>query len=900
MKKYSRHPLASAIGLLFASWPAFSAAAGETIVYSGGGAPLQTVGGEADSLAPSGSGNRKSASLSDNSITLGSGSSVNGDVYGGANMADKDAVSKNQVFIKGAGGRHVFGGRADVMDSSGAARTEKNEVTVDSGGFSAANVYGGYAANSLQNAVSAGNRVTIDGGTASGHVLGGRAESGASSGDAAATGNSVTIHGGHVGGNVYGAAAKAVSGATIISGGQVMIGGGRVDGKIYGGFSESASGRVTVINNTVTLGGNPAAMGDIYGGYASGIGDSFSGNILNKNSGVSVSAVSNFEFVTFGYDGDANIGALDASPTGAAGNPLTKIDTRNHTVNMNGNLTGSGGIEKQGGGTLLLTGVNAYTGSTKVSDGVLQIGNGGTSGNVTGDVLNNARLRFDRSDALSYGGNISGSGAVSKAGAGTLTLTGANTFIGALSVEGGRLALGAGGSLATDALSIKENAAFDYSRAVTPYAFKNLTVHGLGATITPNASGADFSNAQLRFVIPNTAAANDTLLTVNGNVTANGTKIILDTPNGRPGLASGEKIILLDVAGNLVSDLTALTLQDSSGDIYTVRMSGNQILAFLGRISPTSPGYARLKAYAEGRISGLVFTNQGQDFLVNQGFSSALAATGQAGFRVSAFGGIGGGKSRYESGSHSNVSGASMLAGVALGTDVGAGRMTAGTFFEGGRGEYDAQNSFTNAARVKGKGDTSYYGVGALARYDLPSGLYFDVSARFGRAKTDFKTSDIQYNGWKARFNSDALYYSLHGGAGYLVRQGALSVDFSARALWTRQQSDHLTVYRDRARFDAADSVRARLGARASWAMGETVSPYVGLYWEHEFDGEQRLTVNNRRIASPSLKGESGIAEAGLSIRPSRGKPLFLDLGVQGYAGKRTGMTGSAQLRYLF
>ena len=44
-----------------------------------------------------------------------------------------------------------------------------------------------------------------------------------------------------------------------------------------------------------------------------------------------------------------------------------------------------------------------------------------------GNVTDNGTLAFDRSDNVTFGSIISGSGGLSQLGAGTLTLTGANT-----------------------------------------------------------------------------------------------------------------------------------------------------------------------------------------------------------------------------------------------------------------------------------------------------------------------------------------------------------------------------------------------------------------------------------------------------------------------------------------
>ena len=71
-----------------------------------------------------------------------------------------------------------------------------------------------------------------------------------------------------------------------------------------------------------------------------------------------------------------------------------------------------------------LTGDNTYAGRTTISAGTLQLGNGGTTGSVAGNIVDNAALVFNRSDVLTYGGVISGTGTLTKIGTGTLILTG--------------------------------------------------------------------------------------------------------------------------------------------------------------------------------------------------------------------------------------------------------------------------------------------------------------------------------------------------------------------------------------------------------------------------------------------------------------------------------------------
>ena len=58
------------------------------------------------------------------------------------------------------------------------------------------------------------------------------------------------------------------------------------------------------------------------------------------------------------------------------------------TVTVPGAITGTGSLTQMGvaGGALVLTGANTYAGGTTIASGVLQLGNGGTSGSIIGDV----------------------------------------------------------------------------------------------------------------------------------------------------------------------------------------------------------------------------------------------------------------------------------------------------------------------------------------------------------------------------------------------------------------------------------------------------------------------------------------------------------------------------------
>jgi outer membrane autotransporter protein len=450
-------------------------------------------------------------------------------------------------------------------------------------------------------------------------------------------------------------------------------------------------------------------------------------------------------------------------------------------------------------------------------------------------------------------------------------------------------------------------ATFDFA-GITPAALgiPKLLVNGMGATINAGVKTADFSNGSLFFDIPDTAVANDKLLIVTGSAKIDGTTSVgLDTPSGRPSINYGEKLILLDATALTATGFTELTVKTASGDTYKVLVAGNELQAILQAISPDGPAYERLKAYAESQAAQLAFLNQGADLLLNQGFGSALSATSGSGFSMNAFAASGGGKLKHDTGSHAYVSGFSMMGGIAVGNEIPKGRITVGGFFESGWGKYDSYNSFSAYAPVHGMGNSDYFGIGALGRYDVKqgrlSGLYLDSSVRLGRAKADFRTGDIEYNGWSARFETSSVYFGMLGGVGYVWNITSIAtLDLSAKFIWTHQGGDSLTVYMDRVSFKASDSLRSRLGGRFGLALNEYVTPYVGAYWDREYDGKARSTVNGHNIDAPSLKGNTGMGEVGLSAKPTKDLALVVDLGLQGYVGQREGVTGSLQARFEF
>jgi outer membrane autotransporter protein len=141
---------------------------------------------------------------------------------------------------------------------------------------------------------------------------------------------------------------------------------------------------------------------------------------------------------------------LNLGTGGLAGAIITPFIINDGLISANFNdmltlaaaISGGGTLSKSGPGTLILTADNTYTGGTTISGGTLQLGNGGTSGSIVGDVTDNGTLAINRSDVFTFGGAISGIGGFAQNGTGTTILTANNTYTGPTAVNAGILQAG--------------------------------------------------------------------------------------------------------------------------------------------------------------------------------------------------------------------------------------------------------------------------------------------------------------------------------------------------------------------------------------------------------------------------------------------------------------------------
>lgn len=127
---------------------------------------------------------------------------------------------------------------------------------------------------------------------------------------------------------------------------------------------------------------------------------------------------------------------------------LVDNTTKDYTFSGTGYLSGTATLLKQGTGSLTIinSGFNDFTGATTISAGTLILGDGitaGTGSYGTGSILNNGAIVLNRPEDFFFSNVLSGSGTLTKQGAGTAILSGNSaTFSGVITVSAGTLKLG--------------------------------------------------------------------------------------------------------------------------------------------------------------------------------------------------------------------------------------------------------------------------------------------------------------------------------------------------------------------------------------------------------------------------------------------------------------------------
>ena len=819
------------------------------------------------------------SSVSGNQVVVSSGTIKA--ASGGSNIKGSTGeVSQNQVLVTGGTvTEDVWGGKA--LNSSGTVAVSGNSVTVRGG--SMRNIYGG---NNSGNGIAANNTVSVSGTSVqiSGDVIGGYAAKGSAANNSVLLENvqiGKAVYGGYVGGsNAQGSA----TGNSVVLTGDTDVQGTSISGRLVavcGGLINALNVQGNADANTVILAGATAANGNVYGGWARAAQENASNNtvIIGEDASikgdmyggscVSGAASDNFLKLT----GNATVSGdvlLGCTSTGTADN---------NVFELGGNAVVSGAI------------YGGYCSSSSASAGnnILKFsGNATVRGDVFGGLINAGTASDNNiviSEQAQLSGDICGGYSASKdAVNNTITISGTPVF-GDKTVLYGGLVFGNGDAFTANTLNIKTT---------------DLAV--------ANAVNFEHYNFDLQRV----KSIDDVLLTLtdadSSGTDLSGSKVAVQGRlNGALNIGNNDKLVLL--ANNNAEITTDVNTELQSGEImqgvsviydYTAKMSDDnkQVLAEFtnGRVSVNS------QSPVETQLAAAAFLNSGADMVTDKGIANAVQMAG--GTTAEMFGAMSGGSMRYKSGSYADVHGYNMALGLAKAVTNNAGKLTYGSLLEYGWGNYTSHLD----SGIRADGNTKYYGIGLLARQDNNDGVYYEGSIRYGRMDADYASGDLIGAGGSkvfADYDSSSSYYGAHLGIGKVNKiNDTTKADLYAKLFYTHQGGDSVTlggegngeVYD----FDSVDSTRARVGARLSKNYGERSSGYVGLAYEYEFDGEARATVKGLSTPSPSIKGSSGLLEVGYILQPKGVNDPMINIGLQGWGGKKQGVSGSVNFVWKF
>ncbi|MBQ6743887.1 MAG: hypothetical protein IJR05_03920 [Acidaminococcaceae bacterium] len=377
-------------------------------------------------------------------------------------------------------------------------------------------------------------------------------------------------------------------------------------------------------------------------------------------------------------------------------------------------------------------------------------------------------------------------------------------------------------------------------------------------------SGADVDTAKINFTNITLLDANKQMTLVSdfgdkvGTIT--GTKYMVGTTSEGEGVAS--------LSG---SDLIFTTKTGAGG---AAEQTHRTVMA-------TEAGIAALAAgqeYVDSAVEGL-------------GMLTNLSPDG-----TSTFAAMGGGASRYKTGSHVDTRTWNAVVAVGSKREHKKGTFEWGVFAEYGKGNYTLHSDDGG----RGDGDTHYAGGGLLAKWTNKHKVYTEASVRMGRISDSASNMLRDGEGNQYGYNVHANYYGGHIGIGKLFEvKKNRELDVYGKFFYTRRNGVSFNAA-GRYDLDAVNSSLLRVGARYG-STDKKWNWYGGLAYEYQFDGESGGMLNgNTPIRAASIKGGSVRGEIGLRMDATETNPWKVDFSIYGYGGKHRGIGGSVNVAYMF
>lgn len=692
-----------------------------------------------------------------------------------------------------------------------------------------------------------------------------------------------------------------------------------------------------VVANSITLtsgiNGNNNRVTAIKGGNVTFTANSISGTQSKDSSGNITTGDIDIELTKNDGDITFDVGTLNIADNTVTiktkNSPNSDVNDNNIVICKTGDnhidtlyLTGNGNIN---------VGNNIQIGSLTIDGGTINDNNWKnynnlntteTAAEIGGEgIIFSTDSEIEWSKDLTDADNLTTPGNLIKTGAGTLKLTGSTyDYTGLTVVKEGILDASISELTNSKGLTLFGGATFiantsnqNWTGTKQNWNNKQIAVYDNGSdnsTIYQGDLSAQYSN--LYFI----ASGDNTnpLLSVTGSADISGSKYNIGF-TGKTTFDEGQALTLIEAGGTIdasglqqgngIDGIDAIkigsTITQSITDVTTVpevASNGSKLIATLGSTLATDEA----SVLNDSMLGGLAFNLQGADLIAREGMEAAVRSA-QLDNNHAVFAALT--RSSLDYGTI-DVDGTNMLAGLAWQAQTGAGSMTYGVFAEHGDGSYDTYANI-NGTSLHGEGDTDYTGGGILARMDFKGTKnghgYLEASGRVGNADTDYTNSGLRdAYGRAASYSTDGTYYGAHIGAGYVQKlDEKSSIDWYGKLLWARLEGGSADLSTgEHLSFDDADSLRLRIGGRWNYAASDFVNYYAGLGYEYEFDGEASGFTNGLALGDEDLTGGSGVAELGISFKPSKNSPFSLELNLAGFTGEREGFRGGVEAVYTF
>ena len=371
-----------------------------------------------------------------NSITTQSGRNINGQVSitgNSQNTIVNAAAFNNGLVISGAGTNSItnqagafinqtftVAGTQNVVDNAG---TLNNGLVISGGGLNTVTNRAGATINQTFSLSGSQNIVDNAGTLNNGVTVSGNGVNSITNRTGGVINQAVTVTG-----TPQSAVANfgTVNGVINMSGTGSVFNEGAINGGIdftgtpgAGPFTLTLAPGQTINGNVLGTGSDTFQLGSslisrsLFGTFNVsniGPGQQYRGFSTFNKIGTSIWTLTGTGAQNWNISGGVLIGDTNSLQGPAITNNAALVFSQNFSGTYAGSIGGSGALTVQGGGAVTFTGSNTYTGGTTINGATLQLGNGGASGSIVGDVVDNGTLVINRSDPFTFGSAISGTG----------------------------------------------------------------------------------------------------------------------------------------------------------------------------------------------------------------------------------------------------------------------------------------------------------------------------------------------------------------------------------------------------------------------------------------------------------------------------------------------------------